>query len=94
MSVPLQHSPDPLKIRAVMTVLTSPWLLGIAFYVHGTPLFYSAFSFSCTPAAPTPLGVAVPTAFPDIRFSSSSRRVMSATASLCGTIVALDSTDL
>ena len=38
-------------------------------------------------------GVAVPAAFPGIRFSSSSRRVTSATTLLCGTIAALDSSD-
>ena len=37
------------------------------------------------------LGVAVPAAFCGNRFGSSSRRVMSATMSPCGTVVALDS---
>ena len=40
-----------------------------------------------------PAGVAVPTASPGIRCSSSSRRVLCATTSPCGTIVALDSAD-
>ena len=40
-----------------------------------------------------PTGVAVPAAFPGIRFSLSSLRVMPATTSPCGTIVALDSSD-
>ena len=38
-----------------------------------------------------PSGAAVPTAFPGIRYISSSRRVMSATTPSCGTIVALGS---
>ena len=40
-----------------------------------------------------PSGVAIHAAFPGIRFSSSSLPVMSATASPCGTIVALDTSD-
>ena len=40
-----------------------------------------------------PSGVAVPTAIPGTRISLSSLCVMSATTSLCGTIVASDSSD-
>ena len=77
----------------VMTVL--PSFLGIAFCLHGTPLFLPSLQsfLCCTSTLGWPSRVAVPTAFPGIRFSSPSRRVMSATTSPCGTLVASESSD-
>ena len=41
----------------------------------------------------TPMGMVVPAAFPGVRFSLSSLRVMSATTPPCVTVIALDSSD-
>ena len=61
---------------------------GTALWVHDAPLSLQLFLRSGnTPGVPS--GVAVPAAFPGVGIGSSLRRVVSAAASPCGTIVAL-----
>ena len=82
------HGSPALHCTFSTSVLT--FFLGIAFSVHGTPLF--SLNLQCFLWSSSTLGclrgVAVPAAFPGIRFSSSSPCVMPAATSPCGTIVA------